>query len=250
MSRVTNTRSAQGPVFRFPLGRNLERRYVIGPFLGYGYEGEVYHLTERTTNIERVAKFFYPDRYPDPKRSVRVARKLHRLRDCPVVLQYHHMGTLTWRKQPITYVVSELAHGRVLDELLREQPRKRFTPFEALNIVYAIADGVADIHARRNYHGDIHTDNILIERQGIRFRVKLIDLYLNPAQTDRRARGDVIDIVSLLYELVGGPKGYPQCPRIVKDVVCGRRRQAIHRKFPNAGALRDYIAAYEWPEDR
>ena len=78
---------AHPDTFDFRPGRVLERRYVLGARIGGGYEGEVYHVTERRTHIERVAKFFYPDRFADRTRSVRLARKLHRLRDCRVVLQ-------------------------------------------------------------------------------------------------------------------------------------------------------------------
>ncbi len=250
MARAKSGRFKLSPVFQFQPNRTLERRYVLGPFIGYGYEGEVYHLTERSTKIERVVKFFYADRYPDPKRSVRIAQKLHRLRDCSVVLQYHHHGGITWRGQQINYVVSDLVQGHVLSDLLQRQPRKRFTPFEALHIIYSIAKGVAEIHARREYHGDIHDDNILLQRRGIGFRIKLIDLYVNPERTGPRTRGDVGDIACLLYGLVGGPKGYPQSPRIVKEIVCGRRRDRICAKFRNAGALADFLMMYDWPEDQ
>ena len=249
VARAKTARPSGGPVFGFRPGRQLEGRYVLGQCIGAGWEGEVYHLTERRTQIERVVKFYYPHRYPNQKRWVRLAQKHHKLRDCPIVLQYHHHGQMTWRGRDVHYMVSELAEGEVLYDVLMRQPRKRFTAFEAMHITHTIAKGMAQIHARREYHGDIHSYNVLVRRQGIRFKVKLLDLYLNPKSSDRRTRGDVCDIAMLLYELIGGPATYKTAPRIVKDIVCGRRRDVIARKFSNAGAICDYLVTAEWPED-
>ena len=247
--RRRTAKGQSGPIFAFPIGRILERRYTLGPCIGSGYEGEVYHLTERSTGIERVVKFYYPERTPSPNRPVHLARKLHRLRNCRIILQYHHHGKIRWEGQNVSYVVSELAPGQVLYDLLEEQPRKRFPPFEALHIIHSLAQGVAEVHRLREHHGDIHGYNVLVERYGVGFRLKLIDLYLNPKRTARRSKGDVLDITSLLYELVGGPAGYPQSPQLVKEIVCGRRRQTVFRKFPNAGALCRFMESYSWPED-
>jgi serine/threonine protein kinase len=227
----------------------LDRRYRLGAFLGYGYEGEVYHLTEVATGIERVVKFYYPDRFTDRKRTIRLARKFHRLRHCDVVLQYYHHGQLRWRGKPVDYLVSELAQGRILHDMLDAQPRKRFTPFEALHLTHAVARGVAQIHALHEDHGDIHGENILVERRGVTFHVKLIDLFLYPFRVNDRRKLDVFDIAALLYELIGGPAGYPAAPQIVREIVCGRRRRAVYRKFPSAIALVAFMERYAWPEE-
>lgn len=248
MSRGRTRKADGGPYFGFRPGRMLERRYLIGDFIGYGYEGEVYQIREASTGIERVVKFFYPDRYADPRHSVRVARKFHKLRNCSVVLQYHSHGEIGWRGLKVGYMVSELAPGRKLWDLLREQRRKRFHPFEALHIIHATAVGVAEIHALHEYHGDIHEDNILVERVGVGFRVKLIDLFLHKRDTPDRRLMDVADLCNLLYLLVGGPSGYPRSPRLVKEIVCGRRRETIYRKFPSAGALAGFMEQFPWPE--
>lgn len=249
MIRAATLRWRESPYFGFTPGRPLERRYVLGEFIGSGYEGEVYHLTEASTGIERVVKFFYPDRYRDSKRPIRLAQKFHRLRRCSVVLQYHHYGELSWRRRQVGYMVSELAPGKILSDMIQAQPKKRFAPFEALHLIYAVAKGVAEIHAVRGYHGDIHENNILVERRGLSFRIKLIDLYLHPKGTNGRQQMDVADIVYLLYELVGGSEGYPSSPPIVKEIVCGRHRFRIYRKFPNAGTLSHYLENYLWPEE-
>ncbi len=248
MATEKTRRAEGGGFFGFRPGRILDRRYAIGRFIGAGWEGEVYHLTELETGIERVVKFFYPHRHPDPRRSVRLARKLHKLRHCSVVLQYHHQGEIVRHGQKVRYMVSELARGKMLYQLLQEQPGKRFHPFEALHLIHSIAKGVAEIHALREYHGDIHEDNILVERHGLGFRIKLLDLYLHRRDTPDRQKMDVADLCNLLYLLVGGSRAYSRCPRIVKEVVCGRRLETIYRKFPNAGALCQFLQTYPWEE--
>lgn len=241
------TRAVEGgPRFGFRPGRRLDRRYILGEFIGYGWEGEVYHLTEVSTGIERVVKFFYVDRYRDPRRSIRLARKLHRLRDCSVILQYHHHGEIRFRGQKIGYMVSDLAPGRLLYDLQLEQRGKRFAPFEALHLFHAVARGVREIHALKDYHGDVHEENILVERQGLGFRVKLIDLYLHPRGTGEHRQIDVVDMANLLYRLIGGPRGYRGSPQIIKEIVCGLKRQTLYRKFPDARALCRFIERYDW----
>ena len=43
-------------------GRILARKYEVVARLGGGWEGEVYHVRELLTGIERAAKFFFPRR--------------------------------------------------------------------------------------------------------------------------------------------------------------------------------------------
>jgi hypothetical protein len=48
--------------FNFQPGRVLAKKYEVIRQLGQGWEGEVYLVREQMTNIERAAKFFYPER--------------------------------------------------------------------------------------------------------------------------------------------------------------------------------------------
>ena len=70
--------------FDFPPGRTVAGKYEIERPLGRGWEGEVYVVRERSTGIERAAKFYYPHRDPMGKAAISYARKLDALRHCPV----------------------------------------------------------------------------------------------------------------------------------------------------------------------
>src|SRR5690606_21936442 len=107
--------------FNLEPGRRLGGKYILGPMLGYGWEGEVYHVTEMATGIERAAKFFFPQRNPG-NRAVRFyATKLDKLRDCPILIQYHTQDTFTYRGTKITFLVSEYVQGELLPALIARQ---------------------------------------------------------------------------------------------------------------------------------
>src|SRR2546421_5364117 len=163
--------------FDFPPGRKIAGKYEIERPLGSGWEGEVYAIIERTTGIRRAAKFYYPHRDPTGKAAIAYARKLDALRHCPILMQYHHQEIAYVRKKKVTVVISELVEGVKLSEFLHQQRNHALTTFEALHVLYTLAKGIAPIHARGEYHGDIHDDNIMIRRQGIGFEVKLLDFF-------------------------------------------------------------------------
>ena len=72
--------------FELAPGRTLARKYEIVSKLGGGWEGEVYRIREKNTGIGRAAKLFYPERNVRNKAAMAYARKLHSLRNCPLVI--------------------------------------------------------------------------------------------------------------------------------------------------------------------
>jgi len=110
--------------------------------------------SRRAPEIRRAAKFYYPHR-DRRKAAIAYARKLDALRHCPILLQYHHQEIATVRRSKVIVVISELVEGQKLSEFLRRQGRHRLSTFEALHVLYVLARGIAPIHARGEYHGDI-----------------------------------------------------------------------------------------------
>src|SRR3954447_2038574 len=194
--------------FDFPPGRVLAGKYQVERLLGTGWEGEVYAIVERTTGIRRAAKFYYPHRDPMGKAAITYARKLDALRHCPILMQYHHQEIAYVRKKKVVVVISELVEGQKLSEFLKTQPGGALSAFEALHVLYVLARGIAPIHARGEYHGDIHDDNIMIRRQGISFDVKLLDFFDLGAPARSKIRKDVLNLVEVFHATVGGRKHY------------------------------------------
>ena len=72
----------------------IARKYEVMFKLGAGWEGETYKIREIRTDIECAAKVFYPHRNLRHRTSKSYAQKLHKLRQCPVLVHYHTEETL------------------------------------------------------------------------------------------------------------------------------------------------------------
>lgn len=232
--------------FNFYPGRILLKKYEVVTRLGSGWEGEVFKVRETNTGIERAAKFFFPHRNPRNKSSIFYATKLHKLRHCPILIQYHTQENIVYRGIPITFLVSDFVDGEILTQFLLRQPRKRLTVFEGLHLLHSIASGIECIHQLGEYHGDLHSDNIIVNRFGIGFDVKLLDMFHWGAPRRSNIEHDVVELVRILYDALGGAKYYSRHPQEVKDICCGLKRTLILKKFGTAGHLRENLETMEW----
>jgi tRNA A-37 threonylcarbamoyl transferase component Bud32 len=232
--------------FDFPSGRIVGGKYEIEELLGSGWEGEVYRIVERTTGIRRAAKFYYPHRDPTGKAAIAYARKLDALRHCPILLQYHHQEIAYVQRRKVIVVISELVEGQKLSDFLHQQRRHRLSTFEALHVLYVLAKGIAPIHARGEYHGDIHDDNIMIRRQGIGFEIKLLDFFDLGKPNVSKTRKDVLNLIEVFFTLVGGQASYAGQPKVVKDIIRGRKDSLILARFDSAGDIQRHLETLEW----
>jgi tRNA A-37 threonylcarbamoyl transferase component Bud32 len=240
-------RPSKAKRFDFTAGRSLGGgKYEIERLLGSGWEGEVYAIVERATGIRRAAKFYYPNRDPLGKSAITYARKLDALRHCPILLQYHHQEMITVRRRKVMVVISELVEGKKLSEFLLDQPRHRLSTFEALHVLYVLAKGIAPIHARGEYHGDIHDDNIMIRRSGIGFDVKLLDFFDLGKPTRSKVHKDVLNLIQVFHTIVGGRDHYKAQPKVVKDIIRGQKDGLILKRFASAGDIQKHLDSLEW----
>ena len=232
--------------FNFQPGRLLARKYEVISRLGAGWEGEVFRVRERATGIERAAKFFFPQRNPKDRALCFYATKLHRLRHCPILIQYHTQETMSYRGIPVSFLVSDFVEGELLSGFVARQPGKRLTTFEALHLLHTLAAGIECIHAMGDYHGDLHSDNIIVKRFGLGFDVKLLDMFHWGAPRASNIHHDVCELIRIFYDAMGGAKHYAKQSPEVKEICCGLKRTLILRKFRTAGQLREYLETMEW----
>lgn len=231
---------------RLPTDTMLTERYRILEHLGTGWEGEVYLVRELATGIERTAKLFLPQRNPGNRTLKFYARKLHKLRHCPMVIQYHSNDRFVWKDVSIDFLISEFIEGELLAAFVRRQRGRRLLPFQAVHLLHALASGIECIHGMGEYHGDLHEENIIVQRSGLGFDLKLIDLHHWGAPSAANIRHDVFMLIRLFYDVLGGQKHYARQPPAVKAICCGLKHSLISAKFRTAGQLRAYLETMEW----
>lgn len=243
---MARSASPYAPFYRLESGSPLGDRYRVLELLGTGWEGVVYRVEERVTKVQRAAKIYFPHRNQRDSALRHYVRKLDKLRGCPVVIQYHHLDVAEVAGKPVRFMIAEYLDGIPLSELLRRQRGRRFGEFEALCILHALAAGMEPIHQMGEYHGDLHADNILIRRRGIHYEVKTLD-FLNqgPSNAERRL-DDVVDMLRLFRDLIGGHERYAKASPQAKSLMSGLRRDLIARRFRSAGLLRVRIENLSW----
>jgi len=232
--------------FDFVAGRILARKYEVISRLGTGWEGEVYLVRECATDIERAAKFFYPQRNLRNRSLIFYAKKLHILRSCSILIQYHTQETISYRGLQIPFLVSDYVEGELLTDFLNRQRGKRLDHFQALHLLYALAVGIESIHHLSEYHGDLHTDNVIVKRSGLGFDVRLVDLYHWNAPRRENIHDDVCNLIRIFYDALGGQKFYSKQPCEIKEICCGLKRSLILSKFRTAGQLREHLETIQW----
>lgn len=245
-SQVMPRRPVKIETFALPTGRRIGPNYVVESFLGAGWEGEVYRVREHRTGATRAAKLFFPDRNVRDRAVDFYARKLEQLRSCPLLIRYHHSETIHHRGAPTTVLISEYVEGVLLEDLIARRPGKRLPEFEALHILYAVARGLEQIHARHDYHGDLHASNLIVQRRGVHYDVKLVDLFNLGRPTAANIRQDVVHAIRLLYDMLGGQRWYHAHRDELKWIMAGLKRSLIERRFPTAQHLRAHLDTFEW----
>lgn len=222
-------------------GRRIGRRYRVEHLLGAGSEGEVYRIQEDQTGIRRAAKIFYPHRDPDRRLPVRHARKLERLRDCSIVLQYLHTEEVTVRGYKTVALISELCEGEPLQQWVDRARGGRLPLYPALVLLRELAVGLEQVHAHGEYHSDVHTENVLVRPRGIHLDLKLVDFYDWGRPTRAKMQEDVLQAVRVFYDVLGGGAWYARTPAVAKEICLGLKRSLILRRFPTASALRVHL---------
>lgn len=232
--------------FALAPGRVLARKYEVVSRLGAGWEGEVYRIREKATGIERAAKLFFPHRNLHNRAARFYARKLHALRECPIVIQYYTEETVVLRRTPITVLVSEYVEGELLSDFLKRQPGERLPPFPALHLLHGLVEGLERIHRLGEFHADLHSDNIMVEHFGLRFRLKILDFFRWSAPKREGYQDDICNLIRVFYDALGGARLYARQPAVVKGICCGLRRSLILRRFPTASHLRHHVETVTW----
>jgi len=232
--------------FNLRPGRKIGGRYEVVAQIGRGSEGEVYQVLETDTKIHRAAKIYYPHNDPHHRSTIWHARKLNTLRHCPIVLQYHHTEVITFRRQRVRCLISDLVEGDQLERWVDAHPGRRLPSLRALLVLYHLVRGIEAIHALGEYHADVHTQNILIRPVGVRFHLTLVDFYNWGKPARYKQQQDVYDTVRVLYDCIGGRQAYASQPAEIRNICIGMQRKRILKRFPTMSALRRHLETFDW----
>jgi len=232
--------------FNFPEGYVFDGKFKIISKLGGGWEGEVYRVQELLTGIERAAKFFLPHRNRGNRSATFYAKKLHRLRHCSILIHYLTVNIMDFEGVPVTYLISEYVEGITLGEFIDLQKGKRLNSFQALHLLYALAKGISEIHKMKEYHGDLHTGNVIVQRHGLGFDLKLVDMYNWGKVFRENYQSDICNLIRIFYDSLGGAKYYSKQPKEIKEIACGLKQTLILTKFNNIFRLTNHLENMEW----
>lgn len=228
--------------FNFQKGLTISNKYTILEFIGSGSEGEVYLIEEKKTKILRAAKFFYPTKNRHNASLKFYAKKLHKLNKCSIVISYHTEDSFDHDNKTINFIVSEYIKGVMISTYLNQFPKKQLPYYQALHIFYELVKGIQEIHALNEYHGDIHTDNIMLESFGLSPNLKIVDMYnwKNDSLAQNK-KDDLYNVVAVLHEILGGKKTYKLHPQYIKDICVGLQYKRIISKFKSIAGIQKYL---------
>jgi serine/threonine protein kinase len=237
-------RAVKNTSFDSQPGQRIGGKYHIEAFLGGGLQGEVYRVLELHTRVRRAAKLFFPQQNHGGRAARNYAQRLDRLRDCPIVVQYHHAEEVRINGIDVTCLLSEYVDCILLYDFIARHTGSHLPAFKALHVLYPLVCGLEQIHRHREYHGDIHPWNILVRPRGIFFDIKLIDFHNLGRPTAEHRRDDIIDVVRLLYTMVGDRSRYARQPPAIKAICRGMRPSLILEAFPTAAHLRRRLETF------
>lgn len=234
--------------FELMKGEVLAGRFCILNFLGSGSEGEVYKVEELHTRKLRAIKLFYPEKNKQFKVSIRSAQKLDKLRSCPIVIDYLSHEIIDIDEKRVACLITEYVKGESLEDFICKQKGKRLGVFPALHLLYSMVLGVEGIHLNGEYHGDLHVENIIIKRFGLEFDLKIIDLHHWGDSKKENREEDIIKIIQIFYETLGGAKYYSKLAPSLKNIICGQKRSLILKKFKNISSLKNHLERMDWSD--
>ena len=85
-----------------------------------------------------------------------------------------------------------------------------------------------------------------MQRFGLEFELKLLDMFYRGAPRSEYVRDDLVDLIHVYYEALGGRKYYSRQPDAVKAICCGLRRTLILKKFRSVRKLRAHLETIHW----
>lgn len=161
------------PAFRLGCG-TVVSGYRLVRCLGRGWESTSYLATEVHSGVVRRLKFYRQDESLDLDYLGHVGVTFEALAPTGAVPTYHHMGVWRRGRDSVPFLVFEYVEGRPLGALLQAgRWRRGWSDRRGLQVLAALADKLAAIHAMGLAAGDVTGDNVLVTPDS---DVRLVDI--------------------------------------------------------------------------
>lgn len=181
------------------VGTTLDKKYLIAELLGEGGMGAVYGATHLHLNRPCAIKVINRRHAADPvalKRFKLEAEAASSLKH-PNIIDIYDFG-ITDSEQ--AYIVMERIDGSSLDDLLQQH---KFLHYEiAIPILVQICDGLAHAHERKVLHRDLKPGNMMLIKDGDKFKVKIVDFGVAKLLP---GTGRTVDTLTATGEIFGSP---------------------------------------------
>ena len=199
----SNPSTANYPVAaaRFQPGQLIAKRFLVVRFIARGGMGEVYEAKDQFLQGASIAlKIIRPEIATDAANSARfeqeviLARKVVHPNLCPI----YEIFRCEQPAPPFLFLTMRLLQGETLDARLKASAPLEQS--EAIEVSRQLLSGVAAMHAGGIIHRDLKPNNVMLERNGERLNVSIMDFGL--------ARLHEADATLLGTGMIAGTPGY------------------------------------------
>ena len=167
-------------------------RYKPKSLLGAGGFGAAFLCHDQFFNSEVVVKTLHDTEIESNMTKVfneaQILKGLHH----PAIIGVQDCGYADLTKMARPYIVMEYFSGPSLEKFIQE--RGIITPEEMILVALQVAEGMHAAHQKNILHRDLKPDNILVRKEGGKWKVKIIDFGLAmrkaTIETSIAARGE------------------------------------------------------------
>lgn len=165
---------AQRSTAVFDSGTIIDGRYQLEKEIGRGGMGVVYRAHDLRNDREVAIKVIDANELNSLtlEQFLRESKIMSRLQH-PHIVRVYEIGSIrTETNQDCPFIVMELLHGTSLNQT------REFTYVRIINICKQICDALAYVHEQGFLYRDLKPGNVILEKCGFRYCVKLIDFGL------------------------------------------------------------------------